>query len=159
MIMAVQLAVIAPLSIANGEATDEIPDKIRCTVCGMFVAKYPNWLAQIHYADLSQTRFFDGPKDMLIFYFNPERYDGPPREAIKDIFVKDYYALNWLPAKEAYYVVDSDVYGPMGHELIPFAAREAAESFSKDHHGREILTFDAITPELIESLRAGQRMR
>jgi nitrous oxide reductase accessory protein NosL len=74
------------------------------------------------------------------------------------MYIKDYYSLNWLSAKEAYYVIGSDVYGPMGHELIPFETREAAESFSKDHKGKEILTFDKITPGLIESLRLGQRM-
>jgi len=156
----IQLVVYAPMSFANdGEAVDTVSDLTRCTVCGMFVAKYPNWLAQIHYADLSQSRFFDGPKDMLVFYFNPERYDGPPREAIKNIFVKDYYSLNSIPARDAFYVIGSDVYGPMGHELIPFKTREAAESFRKDHHGKEVLTFDKITPELIESLLVGQKMR
>ena len=53
----------------------------------------------------------------------------------------------------------SDVYGHMDHEFIPFSTMEAAESFSKDHHGREILTFDEITPERVEALRAGQKMR
>lgn len=155
----VHLFVFNPIIHANGAATDTVSAEIRCSVCGMFVAKYPNWLAQIHYADLSQTRFFDGPKDMMVFYFDPARYNGPAREEIKDIFVKDYYSLKWLSAKDAFYVIGSDIYGPMGHELIPFETRDAANSFLKDHRGKEILTFDAITPELIESLRAGQRMR
>jgi len=154
-----QLVVFSTSGIADTEVTNTIPDQVRCTVCGMFVAKYPNWLAQIHYDNLEQTKFFDGVKDMMVFYFNPERYGGKSRETIRDIFVKDYYSLDWLSAKEAFYVVGSDVYGPMGHELIPFATREAAESFSKDHHGKDILIFDNITPELIETLRAGQRMR
>jgi copper chaperone NosL len=96
---------------------------------------------------------------MMVFYFNPEQYGGPSRETIKDIFVKDYYSLNQLPAKDAFYVIGSDIYGPMGHELIPFASRDAADSFLKDHHGKEVLPFDKITPELIESLREGQKMR
>jgi nitrous oxide reductase accessory protein NosL len=144
---------------ANDDATEAVSAETRCSVCGMFVAKYPNWLATIHYDDPSQTRFFDGPKDMMVFYFNPEQYGGPSRETIKDIFVKDYYSLNQLPAKDAFYVIGSDIYGPMGHELIPFASRDAADSFLKDHHGKEVLPFDKITPELIESLREGQKMR
>lgn len=147
------------MSFAASGANDDVSDQVRCTVCGMFVAKYPNWLAQIHYDDLKQTKFFDGVKDMMVFYFNPEQYGGTSRDTIREMFVKDYYSLNWLTAQEALYVIGSDTYGPMGHELIPFATREAAESFSKDHHGKKILTFDAITPELIESLRVGQRMR
>jgi nitrous oxide reductase accessory protein NosL len=159
LLVVLQLFLFAPIHSVRAEATDSVSDQTRCTVCGMFVAKYPNWLAQIQSADLAQTRFFDGPKDMMAFYFNPEKYGGPSREGIKDIFVKDYYTLNWLPARAAFYVIGSDIYGPMGHELIPFASKEAAESFSKDHHGKEIITFEEITPELIESLRVGQKMR
>jgi len=154
-----QLIIFTPILLANGKATDTVSSQVRCAVCGMFVAKYPSWLAQIHYDDLGQTRFFDGVKDMMVFYFQPERYEGAPREAIKNIYVKDYYSLNWLSAKDAFYVFGSDVYGPMGHELIPFESKDAAESFSKDHHGKEILTFGEITPGLIDSLRLGQRMR
>ena len=141
------------------QSSDEVSSDTRCSVCGMFVAKYPNWLTKIHYDDLKKVRFFDGVKDMMVFYFNPAQYNGPPREEIKEIQVKDYYSLQWLSAKEALYVIGSDVYGPMGHELIPFSTREGAENFMKDHHGKEILTFDKITPELIKSMRVGQRMR
>ena len=158
-IFCIQLFAFGVTQFACAEATDSVSAQTRCTVCGMFVAKYPNWLSQIQYENPEQTKFFDGVKDMMVFYFNPEHYGGIPSEAIKDIYVKDYYSLNWFSAKDAFYVVGSDVYGPMGHELIPFEIRDAAESFSKDHHGKEILTFDKITPELIESLRVGQRMR
>lgn len=152
------LVAAAPLYSYAGEPSDTVSAQTRCTVCGMFVAKYPNWLAQIQYGD-QQPKFFDGVKDMMVFYFNPEQYDGAAREKISDIFVKDYYTLAWLPAQQAFYVVGSDVYGPMGYELIPFASKEAAESFSLDHHGKEVLTFKDITPELVESLRSGQKMR
>ena len=148
-----QLIIFTPVLQANGKATDTVSSQVRCSVCDMFVAKFPGWLTQIHYDGLGQTRFFDGVKDMMVFYFNPERYEGAPSEAIKDLYVKDYYSLNWLSAKDASYVIGSDVYGPMGHELIPFESKGAAESFLKDHHGKEVLTFGEITPELIDSLR------
>ena len=154
-----QLFISAPQGLAGDAATDAVSAKTRCSVCGMFVAKYPDWLTQIYYPDLDQRKFFDGVKDMMVFYFDPEQYGGPPRETGMHIFVKDYYSLTWLSAKDAFYVTGSDIYGPMGHELIPFASREAAQSFSKDHHGKAIITFKEISPELIETLRAGQRMR
>jgi copper chaperone NosL len=159
LLVIVQLVVFTSRCLADDKPSDNVSAKTRCTVCGMFVAKYPNWLAQIQYTDPEKTEFFDGVKDMMVFYFNPERFGGGPREAISAIFVKDYYTLTWTPAKEAFYVFGSDVFGPMGHELIPFASREAAESFSRDHHGKQIFTFGAVTPELIESLRSGQNMR
>jgi copper chaperone NosL len=153
------MILLIPAERGHTESVDNVPDDARCSVCGMFVAKYPNWLAQIHYDTPHETKYFDGVKDMMVFYFNPEHYGGSARENIKDILVKDYYTLSSLPAKEAFYVIGSDVYGPMGHELIPFQSREAAEAFSKDHHGKKIITFDEITPELVESLRMNQKMR
>ena len=159
LVIFVQLVVFVSASFSADKPSDAVTDQTRCTVCGMFVSKYPNWLAQIQYEDAGQTNFFDGVKDMMAFYFNPEQYGGASRDKISEIFVKDYYSLKWLPGKDAFYVVGSDVYGPMGHELIPFATREAAESFSKDHHGEEILIFNEITPKLIESVSVGQKMR
>ena len=158
-IVLVNLFIFTPIVSANGLATETIPSRTRCSVCGMFVAKYPNWLAQIHYNDAEKTQFFDGVKDMMVFYFTPEKYNGQSRDEIKNIFVKDYYSLKSFSAINAYYVIGSDVYGPMGHELVPFESKSAAESFLKDHHGKKILTFNEITPELIDSLRQGQKMR
>ncbi len=159
LLICIHLFVATPGYFAAEVSPAEVSEQTRCTVCGMFVAKYPNWLAQIQYEDRQQTKFFDGVKDLMVYYFNPEHFDGLTRDAISNIFVKDYYTLSWIPAKEAFYVFGSDVYGPMGHELIPFTEREAAESFSRDHHGKKTLAFDAITPELVESLRTGQRMK
>jgi len=128
----------------------------RCAVCGMFVAKYPAWIAKIRLAN-GATRSFDGVKDMLVFYFSPAEHGADA--AVKDIMVKDYYTLQWIDGRKAFYVVGSDVYGPMGHEFIPFSSREAAESFAADHHGRQVLVFERIGRDLVESMRAGHRMR
>ena len=159
LLLIVHLLIAAPVLLANGKPADEVEPRARCPVCGMFVAKYPNWVAQIQYDGQEEVRFFDGVKDMMVYYFDPEHYGGPVQKPVNKLFVKDYYTLEWLAAKDAYFVVGSDVYGPMGHELIPFGVREAADSFMKDHHGRQIVTFEQITPELIDSLRAGQKMR
>ncbi len=41
------------------------------------------------------------------------------REDIVTIAVTDYYNLQKIDAKQAFYVIGADVYGPMGHEFIP----------------------------------------
>jgi len=92
-IFCMQLFTSGVTQFAGAEATDSVSAQTRCTVCGMFVAKYPNWLSQIQYENPEQTKFFDGVKDMMVFYFNPEHYGGIPSEAIKNIYVKDYYSL------------------------------------------------------------------
>ncbi len=153
-----QLYINTPAVLAAPKATDTVSSGIRCSVCGMYLAKYPDWVTQIHYDDLEKTRFFDGVKDMMAYYFRPERYNDTPPGIIKDLFVKDYHSHAWLSAKEAFYVVGSDVFGPMGYELIPFSSKEAAQKFLKEHKGQEVLSFGEITLQLVEALRQGQRM-
>jgi len=130
----------------------------RCPVCGMFVAKYDVWITQIR-IDQSTIHCFDGVKDMMAFYLNPKAYNGPEQSEMSEIWVKDYYSLKWVDGRKAFFVIGSDVNGPMGHELIPFSTRAAAEAFLADHHGQGIFSFDQITAETVEKLRAGSRMK
>ena len=65
----------------------------------------------------------------------------PPRkpEDIEAIVVMDYYRLSWIDARKAWYVLGSDVYGPMGRELIPLEKEADAREFMKDHKGMKII--------------------
>ncbi|MFC1813495.1 nitrous oxide reductase accessory protein NosL [Thermodesulfobacteriota bacterium] len=124
----------------------------KCPVCGMFVAKYPDWVAEIVFKDRS-TVFFDGAKDLFKYYFNLNRYN--PRKNKKDIatvYVTEYYYMTLIDAREAHYVIGSNVYGPMGRELIPFKSEPEAAEFLKDHRGQKVVGFKDVTPVLIESL-------
>ena len=126
--------------------------KDKCPVCGMFVAKYPDWITQILFKDGSYA-FFDGAKDMFKYTLDLKKYNPPKKPGdIESIFVTDYYSLNPIDGLQAYYVAGSDVYGPMGKELIPFAKEEEAKEFMKDHQGKSILRFKEVTPDLIRSL-------
>lgn len=140
------------------EPAEKISPKERCPVCGMFVAKYPNWLTQIIFAD-GALRAFDGMKDLMSYYFHPQEYGAPSFSDIREIWVRDYYTLAWTDARNAYFVTGSDVYGPMGHEFVPFASEKAATAFMNDHHGKQVLPFAAITDAMVQSMRAGQKMR
>ena len=153
------VVLITALTPTKGWTAEKAVDKdTRCSVCGMFVAKYPNWLATLTMSD-GEVKYFDGVKDMMAFYFAPQKYGAKQGATVQTIAVNDYYTLSAADAKSAFYVVGSDVTGPMGHEFIPFASKEAAEAFSKDHQGKDILTFEAITAERVESMRSGQRMK
>ena len=130
----------------------KVNQKDKCPVCGMFVAKYPDFLAQVQFRDGS-TFHFDGAKDMFKFYLNASRY-APGRKAadIVGAFVTSYYDLAMVDGLTAYYVVGSDVYGPMGRELIPFAGESEAREFLKDHKGKRIVRFHEVTPAVIRPL-------
>jgi len=126
--------------------------KDKCPVCGVFVYKYPDWTAEIVFTDGS-AEFFDGAKDLFKYYFNPMEYrpDNGERK-IEAIYVMEYYNIELIDARKAFFVIGSDVYGPMGHELIPLASQEDAQRFLKDHKGKRILRFDQITSQVIANL-------
>ena len=118
----------------------------------MMVAPSPNWLTIIVFKDGTQA-FFDGPKDMFRFYFDISKYRK--NATVKDvaaIHVTDYYTTALVPAGDVLFVLGSDVRGPMGHELVPVKGKEAAESFRRDHHGKQILDFDEITRDVVAKI-------
>lgn len=141
------------ISVSGGERRPVTPSPgDKCPVCGMFVAKYPDFLAQVLYADGSYA-FFDGAKDMFKYIVRPEKNGSPRKQPEIDfIYVTDYYSLSPVDGRRAYYVVGSDVYGPMGKELIPFAGEDDAKEFMKDHKGRSMLRFREVTPEVLKVL-------
>jgi len=123
--------------------------KDRCPVCGMFVAPYPDLVTTIVLKDNSQI-FFDGCKDLFRYYFKlPGGEEKGTRGEIAEIYVTEYYSTQLLPANEVFFVLGSDVYGPMGKELIPVAKKELAETFMLDHSGTQILRFNEITPDIL----------
>jgi nitrous oxide reductase accessory protein NosL len=118
----------------------------------MFVAKYHDWLAQIIFKD-GTVFFFDGAKDMFKFYFNLKRYSPSKKtDDIRALYVTDYYSLLPVDGFSAFYVIGSDVYGPMGRELIPFGKNQEALEFKRDHKGKEILKFQQVTPAVVKGL-------
>jgi nitrous oxide reductase accessory protein NosL len=116
----------------------------KCPVCGMYLHYYPTWVSQINYPN-NETYKFDGIKDMMKFYFSN-------KEGIVDILVQDYYSLKTLNARDAFFVIGSDVTGPMGYELIAFSDKKKAMDFSLEHKGKKVLRFDKITEHMVRSL-------
>jgi copper chaperone NosL len=148
----VAVMVLAAAAAWAGEPPEKPAPGDKCPVCGMFVAKYPDFIARIVFQDGSYA-FFDGVKDMMKYYFDLATYNPAKKAAdIASLAVTDYYSLKSTDGKQAYYVVGSDVYGPMGRELIPFKEEKAAKEFLKDHNGKNIIQFQDIKPELIKSL-------
>lgn len=139
------------------EGRIEVDDTEKCPVCGMFIYKYPRWAAQIYYkVENKEYHYsFDGVKDLMKFYFDPNawgNYKNSKEEYISNILVTDYYSQKAIDGKKAFYVINSDIYGPMGHELIPFANMYEAKIFIKDHKGNSIINFKDISLEMIKKL-------
>ena len=143
---------LAAISFAAEPKDSAPPQKEKCPVCGMFVSLFPDWNARIELKDSTHATF-DGAKCMFKFYLDIEKYH--PRKNKNDvtgISVKDYYSKASIDALLAYHVIWSDVYGPMGHEPIPFEKEADAKQFLKEHKGKKILRFNGINSKLIRSL-------
>lgn len=154
--LVIALSFIMPQS-AWSEVLDLTKPGIKdtCPVCGMFVAKYPEWVATVVYKT-QHAHHFDGAKDLFKYLQDlPKWAPGHELKNIVSIGVTEYYSLSLIDARKAYYVIGSDVLGPMGHELIPLETLDDAKEFMADHEGTKILTFDQVTTELPSKLDNG----
>lgn len=128
-------AQVAPVEIDTGVNADE------CSICGM---------------PIRDLRF-----SALVFYNNGEVlkiddmgeiFDNLPEiQTNKDVtvLVADYYTLEWINGKEAYYVKGGNVYTPMGYNIVAFNTPENAERFIAERGG-VLLSFHQLTPEELE---------
>lgn len=157
LILALLLAGWAALAAAQGGIAVPKPGpRDTCPVCGMLVSKYPNWAATVLYKD-GHAHYFDGAKDMFKYLADLPKYaPGHKRGDIKSIVVTEYYGLSKIDATQAFYVVGSDVLGPMGHELVPLQSKADAEDFFKEHKGKRVLRFDEVKGGVLENLDEGK---
>lgn len=124
----------------------------KCPVCGMFVAKYPDFLAYMTFKDGSYAAF-DGVKDMMKCYLDMPRYlPAKKKSDISAMAVTDYYSMRMIDALKASYITGSDVLGPMGHELIPHESDQKAKEFMQDHLGKKLLKLPQISPAILKEL-------
>jgi len=149
MLQAVSIYLYNPSAASEKSKMLNVPQDAKCPVCGMFVSKYPKWAAQIKTKD-GHNHYFDGVKDMMKFYFEPSKYGhNHTKDELNDISVTDYYSLESINGKDAYFVIGSNVYGPMGEELIPFKNESQAKKFMEDHFGKKVLKFEELKKEML----------
>jgi copper chaperone NosL len=122
----------------------------RCMTCGMRVAPYPNWIALVTFKD-GHHYFFDGPKDMFVFYFNLQDYlpEATPDD-IDQLQVTEYYTLQRRAAQDVFFVAGSDVLGPMGKEMVPVSGEENLKTFMRDHGYEKVMRFDGAALNAVE---------
>lgn len=148
------VAPATPWDPASGIARFEprpIPAEARCPVCGMYPARYPRWAAQVIFQD-GATHFFDSPVNLLVFLRRVEHYSTYDESDVVAAFINDVASDTWSAARDAYFVHGSDALGPMREGNLPaFANLEAAQAFAAQRGG-QVLRFDTITNEIVDSL-------
>jgi len=123
-----------------------------CLVRHFKIYKEPKWVAKIKVRN-GKTVYFSSPKSMFEFYFRPGKWYEIGVKSERDfseIVVTDYATLKPINAETAYYVYGANVTSPAGDDLIPFATKESAETFSKVYKGHRVMPFDKVSDALIK---------
>lgn len=119
----------------------------------MYPARFPTWATQIIFKDGS-AHFFDSPVDLFMFLDEPGRFDqSHSADDVEALYVADHLRATWLDAKTAFFVIGSDIRGPMrGPDIPAFASDTEATAFVSKQGGR-MLRFDAIDSSTVATLR------
>jgi len=116
----------------------------RCRKCGMLVDDHPRWVAGLIDERGVEERFCS-PRCLFAHWRSPAGAAG------RDAWVTEYYTQARMPVEDVWFVMGSDVTGPMGRALVPVAGQAAADGFLRDHQGTRIVSAVEITSELLAS--------
>ena len=134
--------------ISQGKIVEPVDNKDICPVCDMYPARYPKNKCQLQTAD-GEVVHFCSTQCLFEYLKNFQKY-GKTELKTKFIWVVDYDNGNWIYARNAFYVLNTDVAGPMGKEAYPFVNIESANKFSAMHPGK-VLRFKEVTIDKIMS--------
>lgn len=155
------LALLMPLALAgcNDKQAATIPPPHRMTAedighyCGMNVLEHPGPKGHIFAASLIEPVWFSSVRDTIAFTMLPDE----PKDILA-IYVSDMGktrdwdkpgADNWIEARTALFVIESQVKSGMGgYEAVPFSDRAAAEKFASENGGR-IVGFNEVPRDYV----------
>ncbi|PWJ36044.1 nitrous oxide reductase accessory protein NosL [Sediminitomix flava] len=124
--------------------TDKEADKKdTCSHCGMRNEDFKKWNAYIQ--DGTESYTFCCTRCMIASKL--ENKDKLSAEA--EYQVTDYYTLKIINADAGFYIMGSDVAGPMGKDFIVVDSKKAAEDFIKDHGGEKPVKFKDISMAML----------
>ncbi|MEO8084676.1 MAG: nitrous oxide reductase accessory protein NosL [Ardenticatenales bacterium] len=109
-----------------------------CDACGMIVTDVRFAAATIVEVDgVLEPRRFDDIGDMLAYHAEHRTL------SVRRWYVHDHASLAWIDALAAHYVRAAAIRSPMGHGLVAFAERDAADAFARTVSGT-VASFEAL---------------
>ncbi len=129
----------------KGKIVDPGPE-VRCPVCGMYPARYPEYRCQLTTGGGKQHHFCSS-QCLVHFQTDPKKYikDVTP---VKSIWVTVFPEGGSEYAMGLHYLVGSSIMGPMGKEALPYRNRAAAVQ-SAQKNGGKVVRFKDLTPALL----------
>ncbi len=116
--------------------------------CGMLLVDHEGPKGQIHLASRGQPVWFSSVRDTIAFLRLPEEARDIAAVYVNDMGRATQWAQpeagTWIEARQAWFVIDSEMRGGMGApEAVPFADEAAAQAFVAKHRGR-VVRLDGI---------------
>ncbi len=133
-----------PVAIEAGE---------ECHLCGMVISKFSGPKGEV-YDRNGKVQKFCSTRDLFSWYLQPEN-----QISTQEIFVHDMVQTPWdkpddhhlVPAREAWYVMGSDMKGAMGPTLASFKKQVDAKAFMATHGGK-LLQFKEVTMDMMTAM-------
>ncbi len=150
-------SLVAEMGQSHEREVNTQKNRPRCAVCGMFADMDTMFMTEVVLKG-EKRAYFESPRHALMFYFEPEKYSNSVRkEDISHILVRDYITGRKAIADTMMFLIDSDVKGPMGKDIVPLS-KENAKGFQKKHGGR-LLKFGELNPEVVKPKGKGHMMK
>jgi copper chaperone NosL len=161
--IALVLAIVASAPLISVAAqTVDLPDGSKldlstsCPVCNMKLEDSKVGVAAVVFKD-GKVVGFDSAGDMFRYIRLPVKY-SISTENIKNIFVTDYGTKKFMDAKQAFFVVGSEVQAGMGAEVMAFSKKEDAEKFNSEHKGKRVAAYAEVTADDVKSQKKMLKM-
>jgi copper chaperone NosL len=152
-------ALLVGLEGCNDEVAETPPPPFEMTAdavghyCNMNLSEHAGPKGQIILESRAGPVWFTSARDTLAFTMLPEE-----SKDIRAVYVSDMGkaldwsqpgANNWVEARQAFFVIESNAKGGMGAaEAVPFSSRSEAEKFALAHGGK-VVTFEQVPRDYI----------
>ena len=120
----------------------KIENHKECPLCGMYPARYPLFHCQIVFKD-GTYEAFDSAAGLLVYLYFSDK-TGFEVKDYDAIYFKDYVKESWIESQTTFFVIGSEILGPMGIEFLPADNEAAAKELVKQERGAEIIHFKNI---------------
>ncbi|MGZ7458749.1 nitrous oxide reductase accessory protein NosL [Pseudomonas sp. Ma2-10] len=121
-----------------------------CHVCGMIINGFPGPKGEV--VERAGVKKFCSTAEMIGWWLQPENHHGDAKLYVHDMGRSPWNApddAHLIDAKDAFYVVGTQLKGAMGVVLASFSSREAAEKLAAKQGGH-LLRFSEITPAVLQ---------
>ncbi len=101
---------------------------------------------------------FDSAGRHVSLYPSASQIQHQHWETLQNVFVTDYRDKKLMDAKQAFFVVGSEVQAGMGAEVMAFSKKEDAEKFNTEHKGKRVAAYAEVTADDVKSSKKMLKM-